>query len=222
MKAQLRIASLAVLFALCLVATSAMAGTLYDNGPPNGDVDAWAINYGYTVSNSFVVPANSEITDVHFVYWEAPGGGLLTSVDMQLGYTPFGGTPQTLGNPTNTFLGVNGYGYNLYLASYVFTGIGWSGPGYLTLGNACTTTGCSSDEIYWDENGGVGCGGTHPPGGGANCPSTAYENVYGTIPSEAFTLTGDLPGTTPEPGSLALFGSGVAGLAGVLRRRFLG
>jgi hypothetical protein len=30
------------------------------------------------------------------------------------------------------------------------------------------------------------------------------------------------PGTTPEPSSLALFGSGILGVGGLLRRRFLG
>jgi hypothetical protein len=46
--------------------------------------------------------------------------------------------------------------------------------------------------------------------------------VLGSIPSEAFTLTGSTSGgTTPEPGSVMLFASGVLGVAGVLRRRLL-
>src|SRR5664279_3936577 len=57
-------------------------------------------------------------------------------------------------------------------------------------------------RIYWDENSG---------------PSTAYENTLGSIPSEAFTLYAS--GTTPEPSSIMLFGSGILGLAGALRRR---
>jgi PEP-CTERM motif len=121
---------------------------------------------------------------------------------------------------TNTFLGINGYGYYLYEAS-ITTHDGElfaRGPGFITLGNACTTSGCSTNPIYWDENSGVGCGGTYP-GGGLNCPSTAYEDQFGTIPSEAFTITGPIHGTTPEPGSILLFGSGVLGLAGVLRRK---
>ena len=113
-------------------------------------------------------------------------------------------------------------GYALYQADYDGLNIQSGGSGFLTLSNACTTSGCSSNPIYWDENSGVGCGGTQPPGGGANCPSTAYENTIGTIPSEAFTLTGQGPGTTPEPSSLALFGSGVLGLGGLLRRRLRG
>ena len=222
MKPQIRIACLSLLTILCLMlaANSAMAGTLYDNGPYNGTIDAWTINFGFTVSNSFQVAANSDITDLHFVYWDASTSDLLTTVEMQIGLAPFGGgSPLTLSGVTNTFLGSSG-GYNLYEASYVFAGIPWSGPGFLTLANACTTSGCDTNEIFWDQNGGVGCGGTHPPGGGANCPSTAYENLIGSIPSEAFTLTGQ--GTAPEPSSIMLLGSGILGLAGVLRRRLMG
>jgi len=42
----------------------------------------------------------------------------------------------------------------------------------------------------------------------------------GSIPSESFTLTGigDI-GLVPEPSSILLFGSGILGLAGVLRRK---
>lgn len=210
---------LAVLF-LMVGVIPAIAGTLYDNGPPNGDINAWTINVGYVVSDSFQVPANSDITDLHFVYWDASTSDLLTTVDMQIGHAPFGsdGFSGTLGGVTNIFLGTNGSGYNLYEANYVFGGIAWSGPGFLTLENACTTSGCSTNPIFWDENDGIGCGGTHPPGGGANCPLTAYENTLGTILSEAFTLTGP-GGTTPEPSSILLLGSGVMGLAGVFRRR---
>ena len=46
----------------------------------------------------------------------------------------------------------------------------------------------------------------------------AYENSLGSIPSEHFTLT-DTSGTTPEPSSILLFGSGILGLVGVLRRK---
>ena len=63
--------------------------------------------------------------------------------------------------------------------------IPWSGDGYVTLSNACSTSGCSvSNPIYWDENSG---------------PSTAYENTIGSIPSEAFTLTGTTGTGTVAP-----------------------
>ncbi len=54
-----KIASLSLL-ALCLAAVPAFAQTdLYDNGPTNGTVDAWTINFGFIVSDSFTLNANS-------------------------------------------------------------------------------------------------------------------------------------------------------------------
>ena len=142
------------------------------------------------------------------MYWDASTSDLLTTVDMAIGSTSFGGTPQTLTGVTNQFLGTNQFGYALYAAWYSFPNIPWSGDGYVTQSNACSTSGCSvSNPIYWDENSG---------------PSTAYENTIGSIPSEAYTLTGTHggpPPTTPEPSSILLFGSGVLGLAGLLRRK---
>jgi hypothetical protein len=204
-----RIASLSLLTIVCLVlaVAPAMAGTVYSNGAYNGTADAWTINFGFSVSDSFT--GTGPITGLNLVYWDASASDLLTTVDMAIGSTSFGGTINTLSGVTNTFLGTNQFGYNLYQADYSFGGIPWSGAGYVTLSNACSTSGCSvSNPIYWDENSG---------------PSTAYENTIGSIPSEAFTLTGSTttttPSTTPEPSSIMLFGSGILGLAGVLRRK---
>jgi hypothetical protein len=207
----MRTTLLSVLTILCLMlaVAPAMADTLYSNGPYNGTTDAWTINFGFAVSDSFTVTPNSVIRDFHFVYWDASSNDFLTTVDMALGTTSFGGTPQTLTGVTNTFLGTNQYGYSLYQADYSFADIPWSGAGYVTLDNACSTSGCSvSNPIYWDENSG---------------PSTAYENTVGSIPSEAFTLTGILgfPVPTPEPVSIMLFGFSIVGLTGILRRKLM-
>ena len=213
-----RITSLSLLTILCLAlaVVPAAADILYSNGPCNCDTDGWTINFGYMVSDSFLVANNSSIQGLHFVYWDASTTDVLTTVDMQIGSNPLSGNTQTLSGVTNTFLGTNSYGYAIFQADYTFAGIPWSGAGWVTLQNACTTSGCSvSNPIYWDENSGVDC---PSPG----CPSAATENVLGSIPSEAFTLTGSPSGgTTPEPGSVMLFASGVLGVAGVLRRRLV-
>jgi len=81
---------------------------------------------------------------------------------------------------------------------------------WLNLQNAAVPSG---DPVYWDENSGKGCG-------GSGCPSQASESSVGTIASEDFTITGSGgSGTTPEPSSIMLFGSGILGLAGLLRRK---
>ena len=213
-----RIAWLSLLTILCLtlaVVPAATDNTLYSNGPCNCDTDAWTINFGFMVSDSFQVANNSSIQGLHFVYWDASTTDVLTTVDMQIGSNPLSGNTQTLSGVTNTFLGTNSYGYAIFQADYTFAGIPWSGAGWVTLQNACTTSGCSvSNPIYWDENSGVDC---PSPG----CPSVGKENVLGTIPSETFTLSGSTSGTTPEPSTIMLFASGICGLASVLRRRLL-
>ena len=211
-----RIASLTLLTVCCLMlaVAPAMADTLYNNGTFNGNTDAWSIDYGFGVSDSFTVASGSTIQDLHLSYWTA-AGNQLTSVDGAFGSSSFGGTYNTYGVSNTTLLGTNNFGFAVY-QSDITSGINvpWSGAGYVSLQNACTAGGCSSGEaqIFWDENGGG---------------STAYENSLGSIPSEAFTLTGSstttttttTTGTTPEPSSIMLFGSGILGLAGVLRRK---
>ena len=212
MKTRIALLSLLTIACLVLAVAPAMADTVfYDNGAYNGTIDGWTINYGFSVSNSYTnTPGYTSVSDVHFVYWDANSSDLLTTVDAQFGSTSFGGQLHTVGatGGTNTLLGSNQYGYELCQYDWAPLGadihIG-SGPGYFTLSNACTTSGCDTNPIYWDENSG---------------PSSAYENTLGSIPSEAFTLSGGCcPPPVPEPSSIMLFGSGILGLAGVLRRK---
>jgi hypothetical protein len=215
----MRTAFLSLLTILCLVLAVAPATaqyTLYSNGPYNGTTEAWPINFGFTVSDSYVLLGGNYVTGMNFVYWDVSNSDTLTSVGVAFtrdpnptsGFTPYGATNTALnGGRTNQ------YGYYLFEAT--LTGIPGQGPvylGYVTLGNACTVSGCST-PIYWDENSGIDCD-------WYGCPSTAYENEVGSIPSESFTLTGigDI-GLVPEPSSILLFGSGILGLAGVLRRK---
>ncbi len=199
--------SLLTLCCLLFAVAPAMADTLYSNGPYNGTKDAYIINFGFQVADSFTVPADSSIQGLHFVYWDGAGtGDVVTTVDIALGADPLPESGyQTLTGVTNTLLGVNQYGYSLFQADFSFNTI-WSGDGWITLQNACTTSGCSVvTPIYWDDN---------------NGPSMAKETFLGSIPSEAFTLTGGetTTGSTPEPGSIMLFSSGILGLACAMRR----
>ena len=223
---RMRIPSLSLLTICCLMlaVAPAMANDLYDNGPFNGTTDAWTINFGFSVSDSYTLPLSQNVTGFHFVYWDASNTDVLTSVDWCSSGAPLctpnatwgAGGQGTVANVALLGGGTNQFGYFLFQADITGITPSFANPGFLTLGNACSTSGCSvSNPIYWDENSGVGCGGT---GGGANCPSTAFENTVGSIPSEAFTMTGGGV-TTPEPSSILLFGSGILGLAGVLRRR---
>ncbi len=101
-----------------------MADTLYSNGPYNGTNDAWTINFGFSVSDSYTLSncprQGCSIEDLHIVYWDASSTDLLTTVDMQLGGTSFSGTINTLTGATNQFLTTNQYGYFLYAAWFSF------------------------------------------------------------------------------------------------------
>lgn len=220
MPAKTRIALLTIL-CLALAALPAWAGSWsYENGPINGNIDAWTINFGFTVSDSYLA-AGTSVNGFEFGVRELPGDRM-NGVDWILSTGPCSdpgsgcGTIVGFGtanssNLTDQFLHVNDFGYDIDLitvSNLNVPEIGGTGY-YLTLANATVTSG---DPVYWDENSGVGC---HSPG----CPSLAYENTIGTIPSEDFTIGGGSAGTTPEPSSIMLFGSGLVGLAGFLRRK---
>src|ERR1039457_756823 len=89
----MRIASLSLLTVCCLLLAVApvMADTiLYSNGPINGTTDAWTINFGFSVSDSFNCSYSGCIVDeLHIGVWLTQGDSL-TSVEMQLGSTSFG------------------------------------------------------------------------------------------------------------------------------------
>ena len=201
---------------LTVVAIPAMAGNIYDNGPVNGQVDAFTINFGFAVTDTFTVSnGNGNIGGMNFYAWLDPGD-TLESIEIQIGNQPFGNNLMDLTAATtqsNCF--ANGFGFNVCQESTTFAGPSLSNGNYwVTLQNGVVTNG---DPVYWDENSGAGC---QSPG----CPSTAQNNSYESIPSEAFTLTAQgttSTGTTPEPGSILLFASGVVGAAGMLRRKLL-
>jgi len=207
---------LTVGFAL-LVAAVASAQTVYNNGPINGETDAFTINFGFIVSDTFTVTQGSQVSGLSFGAWTFPGD-VLESAQVTISSMENGGTTyfNQQVNFTQSDCFANNFGFNVCRETGSFdAGNFAAGTYWLNLGNAVVNSG---DPIYWDENSGVGC--TSP-----GCPSQASESSEGTIGSEAFTLLGTSTSTTgssvPEPGSLLLVASGVLGLAGVLRRKLL-
>jgi len=202
---RLRILCLSLL-ALCL-ATPALADTIYDNGPTNGETDAWQINQGHVVSDTFTVGGGgASIDGLSFAAWLEPGEVVLAA-EVSITSNEFGGTTyfDQLVTFTQGSCTTNQYGYNVCVETASFSPVNLAGGAYwVNLQNAES----SDSPIYWDENSG---------------PSLASENELGTIPSESFTLFGTngsttTTGTVPEPASVMLLGSGILGLAGWLRR----
>ena len=218
---KLRFASLAI---LCLALAAVPAFADYDNGPINGTTDAWTINFGYIVSDTFT-NSGSTVAGFRFGVWEFPGDSMFSvlwtitsapDVPNARGIVAFGTATQNGGRGgtlSDQFISTNQYGYNIDLITVSGLSVNLQTSTYwLNLQNAVMPSG---DPVYWDENSGKGCG-------GSGCPSQAFQNGVGTIPSEAFTVNtwyccSSEPTGTPEPGSILLFGSGILGLVGVLR-----
>jgi hypothetical protein len=216
MKARFASLSLLALLCLTLAAVPALAqGNVYDNGPLNGETEAFTINFGSSVSNSFTVSNNNgNIGGMDFVAWLDPGD-VASSVEIQIGSQPFGNNLMDMAVAlTQSDCLANDFGFDVCHESGTFNGPNLSnGTYFVTLSNAEVPDG---DPMYWDQNAGVGC---MSPG----CPSQAQDNILGSIPSETFTLTAQgtttTTGTTPEPNSILLFTSGFLGVAGILRRK---
>jgi hypothetical protein len=106
---------------------------------------------------------------------------------MELGGTTF--FDQTV-SFTQSGCVANQFGYHLCNETGSIPGVAMNaGTYWLNMGNAVVNTG---DPVYWDENSG---------------PSSASQNDGGILGSESFTILGSSGGTTPEPGSIVLFGS---------------
>ena len=204
---------LRIVFALCLAlaAIPAAADTIYDNGPINGTLDAWTINFGFVVSDTFTVGAGgATVSGLDFGAWLYATGDVLENAQVSITSSEFGGTTYFNGvvNFIQSGCSGNQYGFNVCTESGTIGNVTLGqGTYWLNLQNAVVNNG---DPIFWDENSG---------------PSQASHNTIGTIPSEAFTVVGPVTGTTssgetvPEPNSMLLISSGILGLTGFFRRK---
>jgi hypothetical protein len=155
---------------------------IYDNGPTNGNTDAWTINFGFITSDSFNVTQgnNTSITGMSFAAWMAPGD-VVDSAEVSITSSENGGTSyfdQTVNFTQSGCIG-NEFGYNICTETASFNGPTLNNGSYwVNLQNASSAAG---NPVYWDENSG---------------PSMASQNDVGTIPSESFTILGSATTTT--------------------------
>ncbi len=197
-----------LVFAMGFAAGSADAGSiLYDNGPINGTIDAWTINSGYSVANSFTLSNSASISGVNFGDWVYPGD-TPTQVEYLITTQAFGGTTliDQTATLTSTYVSTNPYGFDLYTSAFTIPSLALNaGTYWLQFQHAATSQG---NPLYWDSN---------------NGPSVAYENTLGNLngqdggsSSEAFQVTGT---ATPIPAAIWLVLSGLASLGVFVRRR---
>ena len=157
--------------------------TIYENGPINGTTDAWLFNSGFVVSDSITIANDGDAPlGMSFGVWLLPGD-TLESAELSLTSSPNGGTSYFDQNVNFTQSGCinNPLGYNVCTVSVSFTGPTLNaGTYWVNLQDGFVNTG---DPVYWDENSGAGCE-------SEGCPSQAYQNNLGTIPSESFSMQG--------------------------------
>ena len=211
-------------------ATPALAGEWkYDNGGPYGyfltEAPLNDYYHYYVVSDTFRVEGTDPIQMFAFGAW-VPSGRMLTSVDWAItAYdTYYGGKLLAHGTANGTNLTsqllYTDQGYDLYGIEVAGKATGLPVYGlqegqtfYFSLYNAVVNNDkYFGGAAYWDVNFGFGCG-------SLGCPSDAYlgdpNGGDSKIHSEYFKIQAYIP----EPGSMLLFGSGVLGLAGLLRRK---
>jgi len=223
MKKMLFWAGVMALAALMVAPVSASA-IVYNNdfgGVVSGDnynEDGFTINFGFSVTDSFVLGSSTTISGANFAVWAANPGDSLTSVDWSIrnndGADPLSGSLVASGtaNPVGTFLVSNGNGYNIYSETFNFSGLALTGGTtyWFQLDSAVTSGGYYT---YWDQSDG---------------PSLGYQSDEGYTPygnscqglctgSESFQLLGGVS-SVPEPGTLTLLGCGLLAL-GAFRRR---
>ena len=130
------------------------ANDIYDNGPTNGNTDAWTINFGFIVSDSFnVTYSNTSVTGMSFAAWMSPGD-VLGSVEVSITSSENGGTSyfDQIVNFTQSGCIGNEFGYNVCTQTGSFNGPALNNGAYwVNLQNASVSDG---DPAYWDENSG--------------------------------------------------------------------
>ena len=207
---------------LCLALTASAGTTFYNDGGIDGNDNGFFITGPsfpnpagsfQDISNGFIAAASGTATQFEFGEWVA-SGSTPTGVDWEGGTSAFSSTyfgHITQNSSNSILLFTNGFGYGIYdVTGTVNIPMTMGTEYWLTLSNA-TNTG-STQSGGWDLAG--------PTGGPATCNFRQSGTNYGDCGygGESFTLSN--PGTsTPEPSSILLLGSGILGLAGVLRRK---
>jgi hypothetical protein len=233
---KMRITLLPLLAILCLTLSApAFAQTIFAGGPINGTLTALFItgpnqpNFKGSfqdISDGFMATSSGTPASLAFGAWVL-GGDTPTVVSYEFGTSPFG---TDLGNgtvplnaSTNLFLFGNTFGYDVYKITIPVSAVSMIGGNnyWVSLSNADDNA--HSGSMAWDYNGGPATCNYRQSGTNlGNCASGATILAEHTTPQdgegESFTLSGS-QATTPEPSSILLFGSGILGLAGVLRRK---
>jgi hypothetical protein len=223
----MRTTSFFLLTILCLALTA--SAQIYSEGPIDGNNNAFFVTGPafpnflgsfQDISNGFVAANSGSPGGLEWGEWSV---GAPTSFSYELGSAAFGtdlGSGTVAQNAGNShFLFTNGFGYGVYDVGIEIT------PAAMTAGNTYWLSISNATDAAND-----GTQGWDIPNGGSGGPAICNFRQSGTnfgncgLGGESFTLSGcgagpDCGPPVPEPGSILLFGSGIVGLAGVVRRK---
>jgi len=202
MKLRFALSLSAALFCLMLAVAPAHADVLYNNGPGSQFLTMWDISGTNALSNQFT--CNFGGCNTQYLEFDAtfPGDYSAQHVNWSVTSAPFGGTTFASGTSTlPQFFVCDSENIVCLLDINMVTSLS-QGTYYVNLGGV-------DGPLEWDT--------TSNPLNGNNAYYMS-NGIMSQIQGEGFLVRGT---STPEPASFMLLGSGLLGLAGLLRRGFL-